>query len=81
VVISPRAVMADAAAAAVDIILARRAWAVVARDNDRDDNSKGGDPTVPSDDTASGWGQRQRIVADAEWRGDGRRRRGGTSLP
>jgi len=30
VVISPRAVMADAAAAAVDIILARRVWAVVA---------------------------------------------------
>jgi hypothetical protein len=29
--------MADAAAAAVDLILARRAWAVVARDNNRDD--------------------------------------------
>ena len=55
-VISPRAVMADAAAAAVDIILARRAWAVVARDNDRDDNGKGGDPPVPSDDAASGGG-------------------------
>jgi len=35
--------MADAAAAAVDLILARRAWAVVARDNDRVNNGKGGD--------------------------------------
>ncbi len=41
--------MADAAAAAVDLILARRAWAVVARDNDGDDNGKGGDPPVPND--------------------------------
>jgi len=40
VVISPRAVTADAAAAAVDTILARRAWDVVVRDNDREDNSK-----------------------------------------
>ena len=56
VVISPRAVMADAPAAAVDIILARRAWDVVVCDNDRDDNGKGGDPPVPSDDAASGGG-------------------------
>ena len=39
--------MADAAAAAVDLILARRAWAVVACD-DRDDNGKGGDPPALS---------------------------------
>jgi hypothetical protein len=32
--------MADAAAAAVDLILARRAWAVVVRDNNRDDNGE-----------------------------------------
>ena len=41
--------LADAAAAAVDLILARRAWAAVARDNDRDDNGEGGDPPVPND--------------------------------
>jgi len=35
--------MADAAAAAVDLILAKRAWAVVARDNDHDNNGEGGD--------------------------------------
>ena len=34
--------MADATAAAVDLILARRAWAVVMRDNDRDNNGEGG---------------------------------------
>ena len=33
--------MADAAAAAVDLILARRAWAVVVRDNDHDNYGKG----------------------------------------
>jgi len=41
-------VMADAAAAAVDLILARRVWAVVVRDNDRDNNGKGGNPPVLS---------------------------------
>ena len=41
--------MADAAAAAVDLILARRAWAVVVRDNDCDDKGEGGDPPVPND--------------------------------
>ena len=47
--------MADTTAAAVDLILARRAWAVwlVARDNDRNDNGEGGDPPVPNDDAAS----------------------------
>jgi len=40
--------MADAAAAAVDLILARRAWAVVVRDNDRDDNQACGGATAPS---------------------------------
>ena len=29
---------------------------MVVRDNDRDDNGKGGDPPVPSDDTASAGG-------------------------
>ena len=48
--------MADAAAAAVDLILARRAWAVVAHDNDRDDNGEGGDPPVPNDAAASSGG-------------------------
>ena len=48
--------LADAAAAAVDLILARRAWAVVARDNDRDDNGEGGDPSVPNDAATSGGG-------------------------
>jgi hypothetical protein len=48
--------MADAAAVAVDLILARRAWAVVARDNDRDDNGEGGDPPVPNDAAACGSG-------------------------
>ena len=32
--------MADADAAAVDLILARRAWAMVVRDNDLDDNGE-----------------------------------------
>ena len=49
-------VMADATAVAVDLILARRAWAVVARDNDRDDNGEGGDPPVPNGAAASGDG-------------------------
>ena len=40
--------MADAAAAAVDLILARRAWAVVVRDNDCDDNGEEGDPLALS---------------------------------
>jgi hypothetical protein len=48
--------MTDAAAVAVDLILVRRAWAVVARDNDCDDNGEGGDPPVPNDATASGGG-------------------------
>jgi hypothetical protein len=34
----------------------RRELAVVARDNDRDDNGKGGDPPVPNDAAASGGG-------------------------
>jgi hypothetical protein len=46
--------MADAATASVDLILTRRAWAEVARDNNRDNNNKGGDPPVPNDDAASG---------------------------
>ncbi len=41
-------VMADAATAAVDLILARRAWAVVGRDTDRDDNQACGGATAPS---------------------------------
>ena len=48
--------MADAAAAAVDLILARRAWAVVVRDNDCDNNVEGGNPPVPNDAAASGSG-------------------------
>ena len=44
----PWMVMADAAAEVVDLILARRAWAVVERDNDHDDNGKGGDPPALS---------------------------------
>ena len=47
-------VMADTAAAAVNLILARRAWVMVACDNDRGDNGKGGDPPVPNNATASG---------------------------
>ncbi len=43
-------------AEAVDLILARRAWAVVARDNDREDNGEGGDPPGSNDDAASGGG-------------------------
>ena len=41
-------VMADAAAEAVDLILARRAWVVVVRNNDCDDNGEGGNPLVLS---------------------------------
>ena len=40
----------------VDLILARRVWAVVARDNDHDGNGEGGDPPVPNDAAASGGG-------------------------
>ena len=48
-------VMADTAAAAVDLILTRRVWAVVVRDNDRDDNGKGGNPPVLSFHSAAVW--------------------------
>ena len=41
-------VMAVAAATAVDLILARRAWAVVVRNIDRDDNCNGGNPPALS---------------------------------
>ena len=58
---SPWTVMADAAAVAVDLILARSAWAVVAHDNNRDDNGKGGDPPIPNDATASGFVARSTI--------------------
>jgi hypothetical protein len=37
----------DATAAAVDLILARRAWAELARYNDHDNNGKGGNPPIP----------------------------------
>jgi len=57
--------MADADAAAVDLILARRAWAMVVRDNDRDDNSEGGDPPVPNDAAASGLGSTAAASASA----------------
>ena len=40
--------MADAAAAAVDLILARRAGAVVMRNNNRDNNGEGGNPLALS---------------------------------
>ena len=79
----------------VDLILARRVWAVVARDNDRDDNGEGGDPPVPNDAAASGGGDDNN--ASSRMRSGGRmtdgggggiiagttttRRRGGTSLP
>ncbi len=45
---SPWMVMADAAAVAVDLILVRRAGAVVMRNNDRGDNGKGGNPPALS---------------------------------
>jgi hypothetical protein len=47
--------MADAAAAAVDIILVRRAGVVVARDNDRDDNGEGGNLPALSFHSAAVW--------------------------
>ncbi len=81
--------MADAATAAVDLILARRAWVVVAHDNDRDNNGEGGDPPVPNDvaasgggddDNASSWMQSGRGMTDRGGGGVGRahvgRRRG-----
>ncbi len=43
-------VVADAAKVAADLILARRAWAVAAHDND----GKEGDPPVPNDAAAGG---------------------------
>ncbi len=48
--------MADAAKVARDLILARRGWAVAVHNNDRDNNSKEGNPPVPNDATASGGG-------------------------
>ncbi len=49
-------VVADAAEAAADLILARRAWLVVARDNDRDNDGKEGNPPVPNEAAAGGSG-------------------------
>jgi len=48
-------VMADAAAAAVDLILARRAGAVAMHDNDRNDNGEGGNPPALSFHSAAVW--------------------------
>ena len=67
------AVMVDAAAVAVDIILARRAWDVVVRDNNRDDKGKGasgGGDDIPAEEGGD-------IIAETTttWR------RGGISLP
>ncbi len=59
----PWTVMADAAAVAVDLVLARRAWTVVAHDNDRNDNSKGGNPLVPNDAAASGRGDNDNALS------------------
>jgi hypothetical protein len=53
---SPWTVVADAAKAAADLILARRAWAVAARYNDRDNNGKEGNPLIPNDATAGSGG-------------------------
>ncbi len=85
----PWTVMADATMVAVDLILARRAWAVVARDNDHDDNGKEGDPHVPNDAAASG-GRDDDNASSRRLTEEGgdiiagtttTRRRGGTSSP
>jgi hypothetical protein len=52
----PWTVVADAAEAAADLILVRRAWAVAARGDDREDDGKEGDPPMPDDAAASGGG-------------------------
>jgi hypothetical protein len=46
--------MADAAKAATDLILARRAWVVAARNNDHYDDDEEGDLPVPNYATAGG---------------------------
>ena len=48
-------VMVDAAAAAVDLIRARRAGAVAMHDNDRNDNGEGGNPPALSFHSAAVW--------------------------
>ena len=53
--------MADTTAAAVDLILARRALAVVAHDNYCDDNGEGGDPRVLNDAAASRGGNNDNV--------------------
>ena len=63
--------MADAAAAAVDLILARRAWAVVVRDNDCNDKGEGGDPPVPNDAAASGSGDYDNVSSRMQSGGGG----------
>ncbi len=50
----PWTVVADAAEVAADLILARRAWAVAARDDDCNNDGKEGNPPVPNDAAASG---------------------------
>ncbi len=51
--------MADDTKAAADLILVRRAWAVAARDDNRDNDSKEGtNPLVSNDATAGGGGGR-----------------------
>jgi hypothetical protein len=47
----------------VDLILARRAWAVVARDNNRGNNGKGGNPPISNDDAASGGGDEDNVLS------------------
>ena len=57
----PWMVLADAAVAAADLVLAMRAWAAVAAVRDEDDNDcnadgKGGDSRIPNDAVAGGGG-------------------------
>jgi hypothetical protein len=55
--------VADAAKAAPDLILARRAWAVAAPNNDHNNDGKEGDPPVPNDAAASGSGDNENALS------------------
>jgi hypothetical protein len=53
----------DAAEAAADLILARRAWPVAARDDNCDDNGKEGNPPVPNNATVDSGGDNSNALS------------------
>ncbi len=56
-------VVADAAEVAADLILARRAWPVAARNDNWDNNGKEGNPPVPNNAAANSGGDNSNALS------------------